>query len=262
MKLEIISRVPEVKNGQPILFVHGAWHAAWCWDEFFMPFFSERGYPCYALSLRGHGKSEGEIKGAKITDYLADLEKAVAEIGQPLTLVGHSLGGYLVQRYLEKHKAQGAVLLAAMPPSKYSFFVRVASFPFFKALSSYFRNRPIPPPSKIEQVRRFFFSSTLPLSTVESYQRKMGPESLAILIDYLITKPPAPEKIKQTPIIIINGADDRKPKSNCSELVSGLYNAEFQVFENTAHNIMLESSWEPVAKRILVWLDQLNSPKG
>jgi pimeloyl-ACP methyl ester carboxylesterase len=28
----------------PLLFVHGAWHAAWCWDEYFLDFFAENGY--------------------------------------------------------------------------------------------------------------------------------------------------------------------------------------------------------------------------
>src|SRR6266508_2786906 len=31
-------------------------------------------------------------------------------------LVGHSLGGLLVQKYLERHPAPGAVLMASIPP--------------------------------------------------------------------------------------------------------------------------------------------------
>ena len=32
-------------------------------------------------------------------------------------LIGHSLGGFVVQKYLESHDAPGAVLLASIPPS-------------------------------------------------------------------------------------------------------------------------------------------------
>jgi pimeloyl-ACP methyl ester carboxylesterase len=39
----------------PLLFVHGAWHAAWCWDENFLSFFGDKGYRAVALSFRGHG---------------------------------------------------------------------------------------------------------------------------------------------------------------------------------------------------------------
>jgi pimeloyl-ACP methyl ester carboxylesterase len=42
----------------PLLFVHGGWHAAWCWDENFLGFFADRGYRSIALSLRNHGNSD------------------------------------------------------------------------------------------------------------------------------------------------------------------------------------------------------------
>ena len=31
------------KHPAPLLFVHGAWHAAWCWDEHFLSYFADRG---------------------------------------------------------------------------------------------------------------------------------------------------------------------------------------------------------------------------
>ncbi|MFS8016801.1 putative alpha/Beta hydrolase [Helianthus anomalus] len=35
----------------PLVFVHGSFHAAWCWSEHWLPFFSENGFDSYALSL-------------------------------------------------------------------------------------------------------------------------------------------------------------------------------------------------------------------
>lgn len=37
----------------PLVFVHGSFHAAWCWAEHWLPFFSEASYDCYAVSLLG-----------------------------------------------------------------------------------------------------------------------------------------------------------------------------------------------------------------
>ena len=37
----------------PLVFVHGSYHAAWCWAEHWLPFFSTSGYDCYAVSLIG-----------------------------------------------------------------------------------------------------------------------------------------------------------------------------------------------------------------
>jgi len=61
MKLEILSEKPKgTQKQKPILFVHGAWHGAWCWEKF-LPYFAENGYAAYAVSLRGHGNSESSI---------------------------------------------------------------------------------------------------------------------------------------------------------------------------------------------------------
>lgn len=78
MDLEIISQLPsQPADLPPILFIHGAFTDAWCWDEHFLPYFADQGYPSYALSLRGHGKSKGELLTASLNDYLQDVLQVV-----------------------------------------------------------------------------------------------------------------------------------------------------------------------------------------
>lgn len=45
-------QIRSTKN-PPLVFVHGSFHAAWCWAEHWLPFFSQNGYDSYALSLLG-----------------------------------------------------------------------------------------------------------------------------------------------------------------------------------------------------------------
>merc|ERR1719335_2137859 len=40
----------------PIVMLHGSYHAAWAWENFFQ-YFGNLGHSCYALSFRGHGGS-------------------------------------------------------------------------------------------------------------------------------------------------------------------------------------------------------------
>jgi len=41
MQLEVITRKPKAAaSSTPILFVHAAWHGAWCWENF-LPYFAE-----------------------------------------------------------------------------------------------------------------------------------------------------------------------------------------------------------------------------
>src|SRR5262249_45915712 len=103
----------------PLLFVHGALHGAWCWDEHFLDYFAERGYACYALSLRGHGASPGveRLRRTGIQGYVADVAELTAQLPTQPVLVGHSMGGFVIQKYLERHTAAGTVLVAPIPPN-------------------------------------------------------------------------------------------------------------------------------------------------
>lgn len=67
----------------------------------------------------GHGQSDGHsgLAACGIDDYVGNVRQIVATLPEPPVLVGHSMGGFVVQRYLELgHEAAGVVLLASVPP--------------------------------------------------------------------------------------------------------------------------------------------------
>ena len=120
MNLELVSYAPQsAPRPTPVLFVHGAWHGAWCWENF-LPYFAKHGYEAHALSLRGHGQSEGHAGlrwHSAAQGYVADVAQIAATLRAPPVVVGHSMGGYTVQKYLETHTAPAGVLLASIPAS-------------------------------------------------------------------------------------------------------------------------------------------------
>ena len=93
-ELEILSRHPVV-NGSPrpdrppLLFVHGGYCDAWCWDCYFLPFLARRGYGAHALSLRGHGGSDGRhaLSTTGIDDYTVDVIRVARQFDRPPVLV-------------------------------------------------------------------------------------------------------------------------------------------------------------------------------
>src|ERR1700735_3012442 len=106
--LEVIDRGSCSESQRtPILFVHGANHEAWCWDEHFLDFFAGHGYRAVALSLRGHGGSPAKkpVNRCSIADYVDDLCSVVEGLPTAPILVGHSMGGFIVQKYLESRVA-------------------------------------------------------------------------------------------------------------------------------------------------------------
>eukprot|EP00984_Skeletonema_dohrnii_P025673 scaffold14845_cov115-Skeletonema_dohrnii-CCMP3373.AAC.5 len=108
------------KNNKPTLaFLHGSFHASWCWAEKYMPFFASLGYPCVAFSLQGTGGTqvmEAGAKKVKIASHVADLnaflkglsDDDAATLGLELgddpkiVLIGHSFGGLTIMKWLER----------------------------------------------------------------------------------------------------------------------------------------------------------------
>ena len=69
----------------PLLFVHGAWHAAWCWDENFLGYFADKGYRAVALSFRGHGESPSDkpLRICSVADYVDGRSLGCRSSAQP-----------------------------------------------------------------------------------------------------------------------------------------------------------------------------------
>lgn len=115
--LEIIER-GSPGNSPTLLFVHGFWQAAWTWDLHVMPKLAGMGHHCVALSLRGHGGSEGRIRGAAISDYVEDVAGVVSSVGSAPVIVGHSMGGFVLQHYLAGGGQAAAAALVSPVPRK------------------------------------------------------------------------------------------------------------------------------------------------
>jgi len=116
-KLEILERIPKVQTSKKILlFIHGAQAGAWTYD-YFLDYFESKGFSCYALSLRGHGQSEGyeDIDQFGLDDYVEDVLSVVKKLDHKPILIGHSMGGAIVQRYLRDYQdtIDSAILLSS-----------------------------------------------------------------------------------------------------------------------------------------------------
>ncbi len=84
MNLEILKALPSAPSAKPpLLFLHGAFSGAWVWAEHVLGFMADRGYAAYALSFRGHGRSEGrgDLDRHGLADYADDVRTAIRSIG-------------------------------------------------------------------------------------------------------------------------------------------------------------------------------------
>ncbi|KAF2121167.1 Alpha/Beta hydrolase protein [Lophiotrema nucula] len=190
--LELLSAIPaKVSNQTPLFFQHGGFGCAEIWLSF-LQYYSSRGIPCYALSVRGHGNSWYQgfwrmyftTRARFAEDVVTSIEHVEAlerkrrgnEEKVKVVLVAHSAGGALSQYILSRGmaKVQGFCMFAAVPgfgsASCYNFWALTAPLHFPYRL---FHPRYILANTK--QVHEAFFMPSTPTSVVKHLERLLSP---------------------------------------------------------------------------------------
>ncbi|GFM26537.1 MULTISPECIES: alpha/beta hydrolase [Mycobacteriaceae] len=241
----------------PLVFVHGAWHGAWCWDEHFLDYFAELGYACHAPSLRGHGASSGgeRLRWHRVADYVRDLADLVDQLPASPVLIGHSMGGFVVQKYLERHRAEGAVLLASVPPTgAVGATMRIARHHPVQFLRANAMLRLAPLVATPELAHQLFFSAATAHSDVDRYQRRMQDESYRAFLDMLVLDRVRSSRVAAIPMLVLGADADTIIARRDVRQTAATYGVKPEFFADTGHDLMLEPQWPKVAQRIAEWL--------
>jgi pimeloyl-ACP methyl ester carboxylesterase len=240
----------------PLLFVHGAWHAAWCWDEYFLSFFADKGYRALAVSLRGHGNSPTDtpLRACSVADYVEDVSLVADSLPTRPVVIGHSMGGLIVQKYLESHDAPAAVLMASMPPQgnlgSALRWIRRRPWHFTKMVIT---GKALPYISTPQLARERFFSAQTPDSTVLDYAARLQEESARVGIDCLVLSLPRPKRVT-TQLLVLGAHDDGAHTRKEVRATARAYRTEAEFFPNMGHDMMLEPGRAAVVERIHAWL--------
>jgi non-heme chloroperoxidase len=99
-------------SGAPIVFVASAWLSSRMW-EFQMAALANEGFRCIAYDRRGHGRSDWPWNGYDYDTLADDLAALLEHLDlHEVTLVGHSMGGGEIIRYLTRHGASRVARIA------------------------------------------------------------------------------------------------------------------------------------------------------
>lgn len=243
----------------PLLFVHGGLHAAWCWDEHFLDYFAEHGFRAVAPSWRGHGGSSTTKPVAKcsLEDYLDDVHAVAVNLNRPPVLIGHSTGGFLVQKYLERYDAPAGVLMASTPPTGVlRSSMRIWRRHPWTALRANAVGRSHEIFNTPAGCREHFFSPHTPEEIVASCAARIEPESMrAVFIDQVFGKPKV-EHIT-TPLLVLGAEHDGMISNEEVDSTARAYGTKAMMFSGMGHNMMVEPGWHDVADCIRRWLADL-----
>lgn len=257
--LEVLARTPSGPSKPvPLLFVHGAFAGAWCWDEHFLPFFAEAGYAAYAVSLSGHGGSRGRerLDHLSIADYVADVAEVAGRLPVPPVLIGHSMGGFVVQKYLEKHEASAAVLMCSVPPQglmSAAFGVMFSHPGLFSDLNTLMSGGQV----ALDSLREALFAQPIGADELTRFYRASQPESHRAIWDMSLFDLPHPSRIGKLPKLVLGAEHDHLMPPSTAAMTARAYGVEAEIFPGMGHGLMLERDWRKVAQRILDWLEEL-----
>src|SRR5713226_4941680 len=106
-------------SGKPVILIHGYPLSGASWEKQ-VPALLDAGNRVITYDRRGFGKSSQPTTGYNYDTFAEDLHKVVTQLGlQDFTLVGFSMGGGEVARYIGKYGSKGvsgAVFIGAVPP--------------------------------------------------------------------------------------------------------------------------------------------------
>ncbi|CAI5945695.1 unnamed protein product [Closterium sp. NIES-64] len=267
----------------PLVFIHGSYHAAWCWADKWMPYLSALGFDCFAISILGQGGSDVpnapvagtvQVRSDSAQSHAADVANVIRQlVGRPPVLVGHSFGGLIVQAYLadvannwESSKDDGvpfapltgAVLACSVPPTGNMELVK-----------RYMRTRPILSikitlslaaklfRSSLSLCRDSFFSPALPEAEVKRYQALLSDSSKLPLFDLRLLNASLPVAMPPAycpPVMVLGAADDVIVDDQGVKETAEFFSTEAVVLPGMPHDIMLDLGWKDAANSMLQWL--------
>jgi pimeloyl-ACP methyl ester carboxylesterase len=231
----------------PVLFVPGYGHGAWAFAQHWLEHTAERGFPAYAMSLRGHGGS-GPAPEARLRDYVHDVTQAAASLPRQAVLVGHGAGALVVAMAMARYPVRAGVLVAPVFGGLGTAFGLLGRNPA-GTLPGAFGGR-------VSLRREQLFSRALPGNQAQTYaqrlQRVPGGAQRQLLRRQ---QPEAP--VGAPPVLVVGSPDDRVVSGSALEWVARRYGGSPLLFPGMGHDLMLDARWQEPIDAIADWLEKV-----
>lgn len=251
----IVYTPDELRFATPILMQHGMYHGAWVWRPW-QELFAAWGWESHAHSLPGHGGSpvQRPIRWCTLQYYYEFLNSEVKRLSQRPVLMGHSMGGALIQWYLKYGGDVPAAVLVA-PWTSHTMLPAVLRSMQRDPIGSMLGYLTLTATPMVRSPRRAAeaFITEGAIVSPEELQARLGPESGWVLLQY---QPPfwSPVEHTNTPLLWLAGERDALIAETDERQSAAHYGAKYVVVPGAGHNLMLERSFRATAETIHNWL--------
>lgn len=249
VRREVLATRPEEDTTlPPVLFVPGFGHGAWAFAEHWLDHAARRGFPAYAVSLRGHGGS-GTAPNADLRAYVHDVTQVAAGLPRQAVLVGAGAGALVTGMALARYPARAAVLVAPAFGGAAAAWTALRRNPL-GTLPGLFGGA-------VRLNRGQLFSRELPDDAARRYLDTLGRASARAQRQLLRRQEPeAP--VGDPPVLVVGSPGDRVVSSVELERVARAYGGAPLLFPGMGHDLMLDARWPEPIEAILDWLEKLD----
>lgn len=251
-----------------ILFITGAFIGNNCWDEW-SSYFESKGYRTVAPAwphkdeapeaLRNRQPDAGIASNrlAALTDYYARQAEA---FGEPPILIGHSIGGLIVQLLLQRGIGSCGVAIHPVAPQgvftfKFSFLkAGWGALGFFTSVrKSYLISF---------QTWQYAFTNGMNEDQQKAaYYKYAIPESKLVVRDTISAAAHIDFKKPHAPLLITSGSEDHSIPaslnySNYKKYKNKESVTDYKEFKGRNHFVLGQPTWKEDADFILAWINQ------
>ena len=242
--------------GPPVLFVHGSWHGAWCWERW-ADAVAKEGHPAYVINLPGHERQGSRARiWPSLNNYVRVVEAALNQIGSDCVVVGHSLGGLVGQKVNERRALALLILVGSVPLngvlSATAKFAVCHPLAILKVAATANTWPIMDDPYKAADV---LYAPSVPMDDVVENHARLCNESFRVFLDMFV-RFPRPRRARGPVRVMAGELDELFPLKGQIKLANA-YGVEPFIVRGTGHSIMLEPSWREALDVIMDWIREL-----
>jgi pimeloyl-ACP methyl ester carboxylesterase len=255
-----------------VVFIHGMFMNPSCWDQW-VRLFSDNGFSCSAPPWPYHDGTPSSLRervfpglgSLTLGEIVSRYKEILSELPRPPVLIGHSMGGLVVQILVTRGFGKFGVCIDSAPPkgvfsAKWSFLK--SNFPTINPFKGNTLCRMTP------ERFQYTFCNTMSLEeTRREFEKFVVPESRNVArsstgregyVDFA-----APRK----PLLFIAGEKDNiipasLNRRNADAYRHGENTVDFKEFPGRTHFICGQRGWEEVADFCIRWIGQQETREG
>jgi pimeloyl-ACP methyl ester carboxylesterase len=208
---------------------------------------AQRGFPAYAMSLRGHGTS-GTAPKAGLRAYVHDVVQVAASLPRQAVLVGHGAGGLVVARALARYPARAGVLVSPVLGGLRQGFAVALRHPVTTVPALF--------GAALRPSRGQLFSRELPSTVARGYTSRLGRATARAQWQLLFAGTPE-QPVGSPKVLVVGSPDDALVPQSALQRAASWYGVAPLPFPGMGHDLMLDARWSEPIDAILDWLEKV-----